>query len=529
MPKLLQVYSVPAFRGGVNDSAAFFGGMQEDESLVARNLFLDGNGRLALRRGAEVRSTLLDATATEIDQVLWVGLFGSLVMAVGYSASDEKTWLYKSTDQDGTDLAVVPAAYATPLWTGATIPRVVAQEIQAPEGNRLWFADAGGTYPLTYTNGSTITAPTVSLDGAAADYLYPTFVHEFNYHLFIGGYDSDSNASAPEYLRWSQPGLIAGVDPVDAVSKEWWTNDFEPVGRAGEPIKTMGKVGGGLVLVKENSVHAWWGVNTDTWGQRQINTQFGAVNEASAVADGWLYYMSTQGPCRTNGEVVQFIGDGIRTSVAGYAHPEFTVIFHLPEKFQVMYGFVAGGDTYASRFKAWSYRHEAWTEPEYWEAAGARLFVRSGGVITTSTLPGPSTAPSSLAAVAAMDDATCTATTDLTWTNGDTAPGTETLIFRINQLVAPVDADWTTLRTNGTIHATVPAGVASYEDSVTQDQPYWYQIIHRRNGQYSNWNGNTANPATTDVFERSEAAPSAPSAPSGLSALNQSSCPGGIP
>ena len=264
MPSPLEVYTIDSFRGGVNDYAAVVGGMREDESKELKNVEMDGLGRLGLRGGISVKDTLQDATTTEIDHVLWLGAFGSGMAAVGFSVSDAETWLFTSTEQDGTGFGVAPAAYATPLYTGATIPEIIAVEITAlgsgaPE-NRLYFCDANANYNLKYWNGTTIIEESVDLDndGSAAA-LTPTFVAEYNYHLFIAGFQDDSNITMPETVRFSTPGLQILTDADGhGDAEEWFMNDFEAVGRPGEAHKIMAKASGGLVMIKDNSVHYWW-------------------------------------------------------------------------------------------------------------------------------------------------------------------------------------------------------------------------------------------------------------------------------
>lgn len=526
MASPLQMYSVPSFQGGINDFAASLGGMQEFESLALENLVLDGRGRLALRNGLVVKDTLQDSGAADILQVLWVGAFGTGTVAIGFSSDDDKTWLFSSSAQDGSGFSIDPAAYATPLYTGSTIPVIIAQEIEAPSGNRLYFVDRGGNYNLTYWDGTSITVPTSDLDddgsGAA---LTPTYVAEFNYHLFISGFDHDSNVSAPEIVRWSTPGLIAlPDDDGHADTDVWWMNSFEAVGRPGEPIKIMAKAGGGLVIIKENNVHYWWGSDTDTWGQRHISAQFGAVNEAHVFANGWIYYMSEQGPARTNGQQVQFIGENIRQFIQGIDTPANTVIIHDPLKFQVMYFFVDAQDTYASLVRSWSYIHDAWTGATYYTAASTPLKVRSGAVVGTTTLVSPAGPPTNLAIAASLESAGCVITNAVTWDNGDTAPSTTTELWRIQDANPPIEADWD----GSSVYQTLAAGVASYDDNVAQNfaTKYWYQVRHVRNNQNSTWNDNNADPAATDVSVTTTSQPAAPSDPSGLSGTDASTCNG---
>ncbi|KPJ96691.1 MAG: hypothetical protein AMS18_00080 [Gemmatimonas sp. SG8_17] len=529
MSNPLQVYTVPSFNGGVNDFAAVFGGMQEDESLEIHNGILDGLGRITLRRGAVVTDTLLDSTATEIDQVLWVGPWQNGMAAVGWSDSDGKAWFYSTTSQDGSGFTVMPASYATPLYTGSDIPKIVAQEIEAPTEVRLYFCDADQNYNLKYVSGNigseTITEPTEDFnDGNGVRALTPNFVGEFNYHLFITGFENYGEHQAgrgAEVVRYSTPGLVN--DPTEGTA--WRDLDFEPIGRPGEPIRLLGKVGGGLVIVKENNLHYWWGFDSRTWGHRHIHAQFGGENERFVLAQDWLYYMSNQGPCRTDGREVQFISQNIREFLQGVDDTEKTVIIHNPTKFQVIYVFMDANDSTAwpSLAKAFSYLSNAWTDGRWFESYADVLHVHSSSVVGTATLPIPEDAPYDLALEELESEVTCSVQARLTWVNGDTAPATTTWIYRINQVAAPITADWT----GAEVYDTVASGVAAYIDSdIAYGETYWYQIRHRRNNVFSNWNDDATDPATTDVSITMSAAPTAPTAPSGFSATDVSECNG---
>lgn len=535
MPNPLRMFQVPSFRGGVNDFAAVFGGMAEDESLSLKNLVLDGAGRMTMRRGIKVTDTLLGDDANAVDNVLWVGPFGTGMIAVGWQvktpASNSTAWVYTSSSQDGTGFSRHTAEL---LYQGSVIPKIIAQEIEAPDANRMYFADEDGTYNLKYYEDNTpsIVEPTEDFDDDdTAEVIAPTFVAEFNYHLFLAGFDSADDPTAPEAVRWSTPGLTSLADPDfdgDGHSThsavEFFINDIEQVGRPGEPIKVMAKAGGGLVIIKESNVHYWWGFDRDTWGQRHISGQFGAVNREHAFANGWLYYMSPQGPARTNGQTVQFIGQNIRQFLQGVDNEENTIIFHNPTQFQVVYMFPHAGDTYASRGKAWSYLHDAWTEPEFFDTtAGTRFFFLTAREMGTATLPAAEAGPTGLAVSTSLSN-TCVNQNTVSWTNGDTAPATETIIYRLQQVTAPTSVDW-----DGAPELDrVDSGVDSYVDSVAQnwDTQYWYQVRHTRNEQLSNWANDAANGDTDDVTVTTQSQPTDFTAPTLDSSSDQSQCDG---
>lgn len=539
----LTPYSVPSFQGGVNDFAALFGGMQEDESLELRNAVMDGVGRLNFRRGTRIRQILQDEGSNEVDHVIGIWAFGTGTLALAWSDTYDKVYVYTSSAQDGSGFV-----RKADLHTSVTsAPRIKAQEISAggggtgspdstwPSGRRMYFVDPEGNLPLKFYAQSDETVYTVQRDfGSGLVSLYPRAIAEFNYHLMTGGYQDDDYTGV-EVVRYSTPGLVASDDENDGASSdtfEWWLLDREAVGRPGEAVIAMGKAGGGLVILKENNVHYWHGYDRETWGQRHINGQFGAVSPDAVEANSWLYYMSQFGPCRTNGQGIEFIGDKIRGFISHIGDPAATVIVHNPLKFQVAYFFVwpDEDENYPTRGKAFSYLTNGWTDVDIFSAIGSYVTVFGGGVVGTTSLPAPDGAPSNLAVSKTFLGIKCSDKFTLTWDNSDTNPGTVLKVYEIESATAPLDADWNT----ASPIVELVAGVDEYslqkllatEGFGTQ---FWYQVRYERNGQESNWNGDTLNPATTDVGITTSAAPTAPQDPTGLTATDVKYCSGGSP
>jgi hypothetical protein len=461
--------------------------------------------------------------------------------------------LHVSTAQDGTGFA-----YSSQMYSDVSaIVDLSAQAISAggggdavpdstwPAGWRMYFCAVDGSQSLKFFANDDSTVYEVTREfrpGEAAEALYPRAVAEFNYHLFAGGY-KDASYTGYEVLRYSTPGLIAiddissGEEAGESDLREWHQEYFESVGQPGENVMWMAKAGGGLIVGKENNIHKWHGYDSATWGQVHLDGQYGAINAAHVVADNYVYYMSPFGPCRTNGHgPSEFIGHNIQTFVDNVEALDKTVITHDPTKFQVQFWFIDSriDSSYASKVKTWSYLASAWTETEYFKTQAdlGQLTVFSGGVLGTTTVPGPTAGPNTLAATESLESyASCTHEVSITWVNGDTAPTTWTQLYRIKSESAPDTADWPSGGSinNATLVATLGSGVASYQDDITAStstygKKYWYQIRHIRNGQYSNWNTDNSDPAATDVSVVVAAAPSAPTAPSGETTTDDSHC-----
>jgi hypothetical protein len=385
----------------------------------------------------------------------------------------------------------------------------------APE-DRLYICDYDQNEVTKYWVESTTTLETLTEDLDAdnsAEDVYFSLITPYQFHLWGTGFYADIGASPdpdklrPEMLRFSQPGLIPNVDPAGGTpsSKEWFTFGHRSVGRRGDKIRALSYAAGNMMVFQSGSTHAIFGYGQDSWATKQLSDHIGCVGPRAAVAsdtDGLCYFWSHDGPFMTDGTQVVPIGEDIRQHIidhptdqrvsAAYSPEDTTVYFTLFESGQDVD--VAGLEP--GYYLAYDTERRRWCDGS-WERSGGAIPVSCMITATSREIaeaPGPQGAPTSLSGSYVQEIASTGQKVDrvtLTWTSKEFALDATTEVWRDTSTftVDPPGQGTKVL----TLAASKNTAVSS--QTLTQTQPYYFCVIHMRNGTYSA-RSNTAGPFT---------------------------------
>ncbi len=472
-----------ALAGGLHDSRATPepGDLQ---SLTNWTLF---RGRFALRAPLAETVQLMDdaGSPAAVTSILAIEYHVANCYVVAHSTATEKTYLYKlKLNGNALDDAATEAPIAT-IWTGAGVPRVTMTSFEggsatAPK-QRLYFADSTSTYAARYWDSTSSAMADVEEDfdddGSKEDLAFP-LIFEYNDHLF-GTDFRQSSVYQLGLLRFSQPGLIPADEPgvTNNVQREWWNSDFRQVGNRGDKIIGVGDAGATKILFKRRRCYALGGFDAASWTLRLIagGKSLGSVgpHASDGLPDGTCLFWSDRGPQLTDGVRLIDIGKEIKGRVVAVTVDSDISVGYSPDE-GLCYVVVANDGGGPHTYLAWDVGARRWVGEGSWKATGGSdLRVRDVRAIPDTALPGPAAAPT-------IDSIDVDSDVQLTvnWTNGDTALDIETDVHRDTSSSFSPDA--------GNLIDTVVSGVVSYEDAGrTSKTPYYYQLIHRRNGQSS--------------------------------------------
>ncbi len=399
--------------GGLNDSSAV---PEPGDFQTLRNFSLY-RGRLGLRAPLIQTANITDVT---INGILASAYHRGLLYVAAYADALDTVRLYSLTTAGAS-----PTFVAT-VWTGVTTrPSVVMASFDGGSAtnplSRLYIADTLQIQPTVFlSNGATITNVTEDFDdNGTKENLIFSYVFAYNFHMFGAGF-LQSAVARPELLRASRPGLISETEPnvVNNTSREWFFVDQLPVGIRGEPIVSHGYAGESVVLLKQNRTYTMFGYDINTFTLKLINDKVGAVGKRATcwTDDGLCFFWSFRGLMMTDGSQVRDLSESVRNSVAAIGNSPDIVVEYSADDGQIYIMAPSGNELAFDKTKG-----KFW-EPQY--LASSPLVPGAAAPIPTTTLPGPSGAPT-LDTMVAISDSQI----DITWTNADTSLGVTTEIY----------------------------------------------------------------------------------------------------
>ena len=478
-----------ALVGGLHDSKPIPepGDLQD---LTNWTLF---RGRFALRGPlAETVQLVDEGGSVVVTSVLAIEYHVANCYVVAHSTTTNKTYLYKlklngnALDDAATETPLVGTTESLhTLWTGATVPQVNMVSFEggsatAPK-QRLYITDATGTYNPVYWDSTASETYWVKEDfdddGDKENLSFP-LIFEYNDHLF-GTDFRQSSAFQLGLLRFSQPGLIPADEPgvVNNIQREWWNSNFKQIGSRGDKIIGASDAGAAKILFKRRRVYSFHGFDVSSWVLRLVagGENLGVVGShaAAALPDGTCLFWSDKGPQLTNGVKIIDISEMIKRRVVAVTVDSDISVEYSPDE-GLCYVVVPDDGAGPYIYYAWDVAAERWVGEGSWKATGgSNLRLRDLRAISDDALPGPDAAPTGTT-VTIVSDVALTPN----WTNGDTALNTVTDVHRD---VSPAFTPGA-----GNLIDTVASGVASYADIGRDPKTtYYYQMIHRRNGQSS--------------------------------------------
>jgi len=471
----LQVFPVAA-PGGINQSAP----EPTPADLEELKNFAIFRNRVGLRAPIATIATLLDdqVSAVEVDAVLDIVDHQQNLWALGWSSSQQDVYLY-SMQVDGTSLTI-EAVVHTGVVSKPNLKLIsfTGGDANSPE-DRIYVVDFNQNLNTVYYNGAIVTTVTEDLDvSGSAENIQFSLMFPFKFHLFASGF-YEGTTSRGEILRFSTPGLIPENDSAGGtpLSKEWLTNDFLSIGTRGDKIVALSQAGDRLLVFQKRATHAVFGSGRNTWTVQNISQVVGCVgpHAVTSIDERVAYFWASDGPYRTDGTSLQYIGQPIRQlAVSVDASQRDTQVGHSPDDGIVNFLVSDGGADRYSLSLQFDHRRERWLKAEWVDSGGNRLEFGALEFLDSAAPPGPEAAPSS-PAVSATSDTTAT----VSWVNGDVNVNTETHIYRsLSSGFTPNDA------TNRV--GVVSSGATSFMDSgLTADTEYFYKLRHFRNSSHS--------------------------------------------
>jgi fibronectin type 3 domain-containing protein len=470
----LQVFplSIP---GGIEQSKP----SPDETDLEELENFAIFRNRIGMRAPLSTIATIQDdqGTPADVDAILDIAEHEGKLWTLSWSSSQQDVYLH-SMQVDGSALTLEAVAYtgiiAKPLM------KMVSFEGGTATGGlaRLYVFDYNQNVNTVYWNGSTITTLTADLDASSAAESIPfSLMIPFKFHFWGTGF-FEGTTNRGEMLRFSQPGLIPGTDPAGGTNpREWFTADHRSVGRRGDKIVALGKAGDRLVVFQKRAINAIYGSGATTWTRQEISDVIGAVgpNAVASVDERVLYFWASDGPYRTDGSSIQYIGSPIRQiAVEVDASENDTRVGYSPDDGLVYFIVSPGGANTYNLALVFDHRRERWMKAQWFVAADTPAEFGALAFLDSVSAPGPAGAPSTLSAVATSDT-----TMTVSWVNGDTNINTTTTVYRdTSSGFTPNDA------TNKV--GTVGSGATQFLDTgLTACTTYYYKARHLRNSQFS--------------------------------------------
>jgi hypothetical protein len=481
----LQVYPI-SIPGGIEQSKP---DPNEADLEELQNFGIFRN-RIGLRPPISAIATLQDdqGSPQDVDAVLDIVEHEGKLWTASWSSSQQAVYLH-SMQVDGTVLTLEAV-----LWTTVVAKPVVTLTSfaggDASTGtSRLYATDYNQNLVTKYWDGATVQTLTVDLDASAsAEDVYFSLMIPFKFHLWGTGF-YEAAVTRPEMLRFSQPGLIPATDPALGTNpKEWFSADHRSVGRRGDKIIAVSKAGDRLIVFQKRATHAIYGSGANTWTRQELSDVIGCVgpHAVATVDERIAYFWASDGPYRTDGSQVQYIGQSIRQLAVDVDSDEIeTRVGYSPDDGLVYFIVSPNGADEYSLALVFDHRRERWMKSQWLTGASTNLEFGALEFLDSVSSPGPAGTPSSLVASATSDS-----TMDLTWVNGDANINTETHIYR----------DTTTGLTPNDVTnrvATLSSGVETWTDTgLSAETTYYYKADHYRNSQHSGSVSNEANDET---------------------------------
>ena len=417
---------------------------------------------------------------SEVDGICAIEYHAGQLYIVSFSSATNKVYLHSlGVTGGGRTLEAV-------VWTNVNVqPRVSVASFEGGTSNagtkRLYIADYDQNQPTRFWDGDQIKTVSVDLDNDDTDEdVKFRIVHAFSFHLWGVGWFEDS--PRVEMIRFSQPGAIPGTDPAGGNNpKEWFAEDHRSVGSRGNEIRALASAGERMIVFKENSTHVVFGTSGDNFTRQTLSENVGAVGPYAVAEDGRgrVFFMSSEGPYVTDGQSVQYIGEGMEVEMTSAQVDEEVQVGYNAQDGRVFFVVDAFSiNSFDQGYKfgmVYDVDLGAWVSTESWmDEFGNDISVQGMVTAPSTDQPGPTGDPSSLtaSAVAGSTDVL------LQWSNGDTNADTQTQIYRSTSTGFSLSDD--------TLVTKVGAGDNDYTDSGTSaDTEYFYKVRHIRNGQLS--------------------------------------------
>lgn len=468
----LQVFPI-SMPGGINQSAP---DPTESDLEELENFGIFRN-RVGLRPPITLIATLQTDVATDVDEVIDIVDHEGKLWTLSWSLAQTDVYLH-SMQVDGTSLTL-EAVVHTSVSTVPTLKMVSFTGGTAASGvSRLYISDYDQNLDTKFWNGSSITTLTEDLDNnSSAENIKFSLMIDYKFHLWGTGF-FEGTVERPEMIRFTQPGAIPGTDEAGGTNpKEWFSADHRSVGRRGDKVVALSKAGDRLLLFQKRATHAIYGSGFQTWTRQELSDVTGCVgpHAVASVDERVAYFWASDGPYRTDGNSLQYLGDPIRQIVVEVDASEAdTRVGYSPDDGLVYYIVSPGGANSYHLALVFDTRQNRWMKSVWLIGTSTEAEFGAIAFLDSAAAPGPAGAPSSPAAVATSDT-----TIDVTWVNGDVNVNTETHVYRSTSSgFTPNDA------TNRV--GTLDSGVVSFTDTGrTTVTEYFYKIRHQRNSSHS--------------------------------------------
>jgi len=272
----MQVLRTDSFVGGLNLRADPFQ-LQPNESPDLLNVDVDPRGGLSMRSGFErINTTAVDSIAngsfTPEQLYSWYRTSPQIILS-----ANSKVFFSTGGNFTDTTIAVSSAdgGHFAP-WSGSS-------------SDVLYVASGVATTTMSKWSGSASTALTASATGAWQDSLTnPNGTHMPRSNFVAAHVDRlwvastrENGTDFPNRVRFSHPNF----------PESWREIDFIDIVEGGSGITAMMPFGGALIVFKQNSIHAIYGYDTDTFQVVTLTSSLGTPSSHSvAVTEGGLFF-----------------------------------------------------------------------------------------------------------------------------------------------------------------------------------------------------------------------------------------------
>ena len=469
----LQIFPI-SIPGGIEQSRP----VPEPTDLEELQNFAIYRNRLGLRAPLATVATILNnaGTPAAVDSIIDITEHDGKMYILSYDDDLNQIGLH-SMQVDGSSLT-----YHANVYTSvSTKPDLMMVSITAGDAtssqDRLYICDYNQNLATVYWNGSSIVALTQDFDAnSSAEAVKFSLMTTFNFSLWGTGFFEGSTLR-PEMIRVSQPGLIPFTDPAGGTNpREFHSTHHESFGRRGDKIVALSQAGDRLIVFQKRATHSLYGSGVDSYTTQQVSNVIGAVGPraVTSVDERVCYFWASDGPYRTDGVSLQYIGDPIRQlAVEVDASEADTRVGYSPDDGLVYFIVSEGGANKYDLALIFDHRNERWMKTQWLVGSSDPAEFGALAFMDSISAPAPAAPPSSFAATA-----TGQSTIDLSWTNTDTNVNTVTRIYRGSDGFTPNYAS------NGI--AELASGVTTYTDTGRSPiTTYYYKAKHRKNSQDS--------------------------------------------
>lgn len=367
----LQVFPL-AIPGGIDQSAP----IPREIALEELKNFISYRARLGLRTPISLLATIQDdqGTPADVSAVLDIADHNGQLWTVSWSSGQQDVYLH-SMNYDGSSLTLEAVAYTTVASKPNLFLTSFAGGTATAPTERLYITDYDQSLATKFWDGSLNTL-TEDLDNdSSAETVKFSLMIPYKFHLWGTGF-YEGTTTRPEMLRFSQPGLISGTDDAGGSNpKEWFSADHRSVGRRNSKITALAKAGDILVVFQKNVTHGVFGSNVDTWTREEIDSSVGCVGPRAATSvERLVYFWSPDGPWRTDGSQVQYLGDPIQQIINEVDFTEDDALVGHSLHNGLVYFIVSpsGQDSYELAL-TFDHRRQAWMKEEWLDGASSQI------------------------------------------------------------------------------------------------------------------------------------------------------------